>query len=203
VIEFTGERIIPDQLKPTNMLLLEHIARYQFSIRHIGGSVLDLACGAGFGSLILAKTRKKRFEKIVAVDNDAATIAYARGRYHHPLIEYKCENAVDLSLLEKIGTFDSIVSFETLEHIEEEQQFLNNLYQLLKPGGTLIISTPFGKGRGVECGSPFHVHQLTVNEFHALFPQYMEAKFYVQDGVLIEPHNEEFSYPIGIAVCKK
>ncbi|SEN80839.1 Methyltransferase domain-containing protein [Mesobacillus persicus] len=203
-IEDSGERVIPDFMKPTNGLLLEHIARYQFSTHYLKGRVLDLASGSGFGSQMLAKLGKKRIETIVAVDCDPSTVAYAKGRYNHPLVEYRCENAVDPLLPQKLGLFDVIVSFETIEHIEEEQQFLSNVYQLLKPGGVLILSTPFGKGRGKPCGSAFHVHQLTVDEFKNLFNGYTNVKFYGQKGVLIEPTQyDENWYPIGITVCTK
>lgn len=202
-LEDTGERVIPDFMKPTNGLLLEHVARYHFSTHYIKGRILDLACGSGFGSQMLAKLGKKRIEKIVAVDCDPNTIAYASGRYNHPLVDYRCENAVDPLLPQKLGVFDVIVSFETLEHIEDEQQFLSNVYHLLKPGGVLVLSTPFGKGRGKPCGSPFHVHQLTVDEFKDLFNGYSDVQFYSQKGVLIEPPRPDVRYPLGIAVCKK
>lgn len=203
MIEYTGERVIPDLMKPANGLLLEHLARYQFSTYYLHGRVLDLACGSGYGSHMLAKIGKKRINQLVAVDYDPHTIEYAHKRYNHPLVEYRCENAIDPLLPQKLGIFDAIISFETLEHIHEEKQFLTNLFNLLKPGGTLIISTPFGKGRGKPCGSPFHVHQLTVTEFHNLFNDYQDVQFYSQKGVLIEPPRTDIWYPLGIAVCTK
>lgn len=203
IIENTGERVIPDYMKPTNGLLLEHIARYHFSNHYTKGRILDLACGSGFGSHMLAKLGKKRINQIVAVDCDPKTVAYAQKRYDHPLVEYRCEDAVNPLLPQKLGLFDVIVSFETIEHIEDEQQFLSNVYQLLKPGGVLVISTPYGKGRGIPCGSPFHVHQLTVEEFRNLFTEYQHTSFYGQKGVLIEPPITDFWYPIGIALCTK
>lgn len=203
LIKYTGERVIPELMKPTNGLLLEHIARYQFAILYAKGRVLDFACGSGFGSNIIAKAAKSDIDEVVGIDIDSEAIHYAKGAYYHPLTTYQQENAVDPTLPEKLGQFDLIVSFETLEHLEEEQLFLNNIYNMLKPGGTLVISTPFGLGRGKPTNEPFHVHQLTEDEFQNLFHQYSKKEFYYQRGVLIEPGREGMHYPIGIAVCTK
>lgn len=203
MIEYTGERVIPDLMKLESGILLEHLARYQFSSYYLEGRVLDIACGSGYGSHMLAKVGKKRIEQLVAVDCDPNTVAYALKRYHHPLVEYRCEDAEDPQLPQKLGTFDMIISFETIEHVEKEEQFLSNLYQMLRPGGTLVLSTPFGKGRGEPCGSPFHYHQLTIDQFKGLFSDYTEKDFYFQKGVLIEPGREGIRYPLGIAICKK
>lgn len=199
----TGERVIPERMKPSNGMLLEHMARYQFALPYVTGRVLDLSCGAGYGTHMVAKGCKYDVEEVIGVDIDEEIIQYARGVYHHPVSTFMVMNAVDPELPNKLGTFDTILSFETYEHIAEEQQLLDNYYRLLKPGGTLIISTPFGEGRGVECGSPFHVHQITKEEFLQLFPAYTSVSYYYQKGVLIEPPREEVHYPLGIAVCRK
>ncbi|TFD99403.1 class I SAM-dependent methyltransferase [Jeotgalibacillus salarius] len=201
----TGERIIPDNMKPSNQMLLEHMARYQFSYPYVKGRVLDVACGSGYGSQMTAKQSKRKIDEMVAVDLSEEAVTYARGRYYHPLISYKVHNAVDPELPEELGQFDCILSFETYEHIAEEEVFLQNLYRLLKPGGTLLLSTPFGQGRGKPSASPFHVHQITRQEFRELFDQYdyHKKEFYFQSGVLVEPYREQMNYQLGIAVCKK
>ncbi|WP_019155053.1 class I SAM-dependent methyltransferase [Robertmurraya massiliosenegalensis] len=204
-MKYTGERVIPELMKPMNGLLLEHLARYHFAIHYAKGRVLDFACGSGFGSNVIASAKKKEIEKIIAVDIDRETITYAKGKYYHPLVSFQVENCVEPTLPEKIGQFDLIVSFETLEHVDKEDIFMENIYQMLKPGGTLVISTPFGQGRGKPTSEPYHVHQLTEQEFQELFTAYEEVEFYYQKGVLIEPvpGREGRHYPIGMAVCKK
>ncbi|WP_461202779.1 class I SAM-dependent methyltransferase [Anoxybacillus sp. TBDG-1] len=203
MIEYTGERVIPELMKPTNGLLLEHIARYQFAIPYLKGRILDFACGSGFGSHMMAKLAKKQIDQIVAIDIDQEIIRYAKKTYYHPLVTYQVENAVDPNLPEKLGQFDCIVSFETIEHVKEEEQFLSNIYNMLKPGGKLILSTPFGQGRGKPTKEPFHVHQLTKEEFTSLFSEYKDKQFFYQKGVLIEPGRDDVHYPLGIAVCTK
>lgn len=75
-------------------------------------------------------------------------IRYAKQRYYHPKVCYLQEDASAPQLPQKLGTFDAIISFETLEHLQAEKRFLNSLYEMLKPGGKLLLSTPFGNGRG-------------------------------------------------------
>ncbi|UOQ44368.1 class I SAM-dependent methyltransferase [Halobacillus salinarum] len=203
MVKDTGERVIPEFMKPTNNLLLEHIARYQFALAYMKGRVLDLSCGSGYGTHMIAKECKSEIEEIIGVDIDEEILEYARGRYYHPKSRFEAHDAVDSSLMEKIGTFDVIVSFETYEHVSDEEKLLQNYYQLLKPGGTLLVSTPFGEGRGIPCGSPFHFHQITADQFRELFSNYQETSFYYQKGVLIEPPREGVYHPLGIAVCKK
>ncbi|MEQ6376690.1 class I SAM-dependent methyltransferase [Bacillaceae bacterium S4-13-56] len=202
MIRDTGERVIPELMKPMNKLLLEHIARYQFALPYTAGRVLDLSCGSGYGTHMVAKERKNEIDEIIGVDIDEEIIEYARGAYYHPKSSFRVADATDLTLIDQLGTFDVILSFETLEHIEDESAILENYYRLLKPGGMLIVSTPFGEGRGISCGSPFHVHQLKPEEFRKLFQNY-DATFYYQKGVLVEPARENLEYPLGIAVCRK
>ncbi|MFQ3545144.1 class I SAM-dependent methyltransferase [Halobacillus rhizosphaerae] len=203
MVEDTGERVIPAFMKPTNNLLLEHIARYQFALHYMRGRVLDLSCGSGYGTHMIAKQCKEDIDEIVGVDIDPDIITYARGAYYHPKSRFEAADAIEPALVDKLGTFDVIVSFETYEHISEEKALLDNYYRLLNKGGTLLVSTPFGEGRGIDCGSPFHVHQLKPEEFHELFKPYSACEFYYQKGVLIEPRREGVYYPLGIALCKK
>ncbi|WP_408006384.1 class I SAM-dependent methyltransferase [Pseudalkalibacillus sp. A8] len=205
VLKNSGERIIPDEMKPTNGLYLEHIARYYFSLPYIKGRVLDIACGSGYGSQFIAKSKKKTITELIAVDNVSEVIDYASIRYNHPLIKYHVANALDQELVYTIGTFDTILSFETIEHVPDEKAFLKNLYGLLNPDGMLILSTPFGQGRYEPCGSPFHYFQLTPGEFEELFTpyQFSELEIYHQRGVTIEPPRNEAKYSLGVAVCKK
>ncbi|CAM3497821.1 class I SAM-dependent methyltransferase [Cytobacillus oceanisediminis] len=203
MLENTGERIIPEELPITNGMLLEHLARYYFSLYYAKGRVLDIACGTGYGSKIMAKSKKEEINEIIAVDIDEETLKYARQNHYHPHVKYVKADAADEKLPDDLGLFDVITSFETIEHLETEEAFLDNLFKMLKPGGILILSTPFGAGRGKPTREPFHIHQLTEEEFIELFEPYGDTEFYYQRSVLIEPKREGKHYPIGIAVCRK
>ncbi|MCT8137140.1 class I SAM-dependent methyltransferase [Anaerobacillus sp. CMMVII] len=203
LLKDTGERIIPKEMKPTNGMLLEHTARYYFSTPYVRGRVLDIACGTGYGSQMVAKKNKQEIDEMIGVDIDEETLKYAKQHYYHPILTFQKENALDPHLPEKLGTFDTILSFETIEHIEDDELFMKNMYELLKPGGTLVLSTPFGKGRGIPSGQPFHVHQLTNEEFINLFKPFSEVEIFYQRGVTIEPPRKGVYYPLGVAVAVK
>ncbi len=204
-MKFTGERVIPDAMDPMNNLLLEHIARYQFSIAYAGGRVLDIASGSGYGTHLIAKVCKKQVSEVIGADVSSEAVEYARGRYYHPLTDFIEADVLDGSLPKKLGTFDTILSFETIEHVEDDKRFMDNMHSLLNENGTLILSTPFGNGKGKPCGERFHFHQLTEEEFHNLFQPFSSVEFFYQKGVLIEPvpGRKEADYPIGIAVARK
>lgn len=204
MLEWTGERIIPKLLKPSNGMLLEHLARYYFATPYARGRVLDLACGTGYGSHLVAKERKREVTEIVAVDRDKETLRYAAREYHHQKISYVQGNAEDPELPHRLGLFDTILSFETIEHVQDDRLLLDHFYRMLKPGGTLIVSSPFGRGRGMPTSEPFHVHQLTPEEFRKLVERFPKVDMYVQRGVTFErtPRNG-VRYFIGVAVCQK
>ncbi|MGZ4123886.1 MAG: class I SAM-dependent methyltransferase [Tumebacillaceae bacterium] len=184
-------------------MLLEHIARYYFATPYIEGRVLDLACGTGYGCHMVAKDRKREVTEVVGVDNDQETLTYANREYNHQKVTYTLGSATDPQLPEQLGLFDTILSFETIEHVEDEHTFMENVYQMLKPGGTLVLSSPFGRGRGMPTSEPFHVHQLTPEEFEQLFDRYSKVEIYYQRGVTFEKPREGVRYFIGIAVCTK
>ncbi len=201
-MQVTEERIVPDLMNPMNGLLLEHICRYHFSINYVKGAVLDLACGSGYGAQLIAKACKKNISTVTGVDVSSEAIHYAKGRYYHPLVSFVQGSVEDSCFMDSLGLFDTIISFETIEHVENDRLFVEQLIKSLRPGGTLILSTPFGKGRGNTCSSLYHYHQLTVTEFHDLFTDYPQTLFYYQKGVLIEPPRNSIHYPLGIAVCE-
>ncbi len=190
-MKLTNERIVPELMEPLNGLLLEHLARYYFAGPIAHGNVLDLACGSGYGAWMLARFAKQKVARITGVDNDQRTIRYAAKRYAHPSCEWVCADAVDPSLgtILGCGEYDTIISFETIEHLHNDQQFLANLKTLLAPGGSLILSSPFGKGRDFPSNQEFHVFQYTPAEFCNLFapPDWEDTRFYLQRGVLFEP----------------
>lgn len=203
MLEYTGERVIPDQMDPMNGMLLEHIARYQFSLLYLKGRILDFASGSGYGSQLIAKNLKRDVDEVVALDISAESVRYAKGRYHHPNVTYIVGDVEDRTLPEQLGTFDGIVSFETIEHIVNYDGFMANVWDLLRPGGVLVLSTPFGQGIGKPTNEPFHTHQFTETEFEAMFSKFSETDFYYQRGVLVEPKRPARHYPIGIVVAIK
>jgi 2-polyprenyl-3-methyl-5-hydroxy-6-metoxy-1,4-benzoquinol methylase len=201
-MKLTEERVIPKLMNSDNGLLREHMKRYEFASRFVSGRVLDIACGVGYGTQILLENdRLGKIEHILGVDIDKVTIEYAKTNYSNKKVSYFVEDATSAALEDKLGRFDAIVSFETLEHLKKDTEFIHNLKRLLKPSGTLIISTPFGRGRGIPCSNPYHVHQYKEEEFVQLLNRFSKIELYYQRNETIEKAVQGKKYYLMIAVC--
>jgi SAM-dependent methyltransferase len=104
----------------------------------VGASVLDLGCGTGE---LLASMADRQWQR-TGVDMSTQGIQLARQA--HPDITFVEADATgDLKSLIGEGTFDIVVSTETLEHVTLPRLFVKNAYEALKPGGRLVLSVPY------------------------------------------------------------
>ncbi|MBW4693769.1 MAG: methyltransferase domain-containing protein [Lyngbya sp. HA4199-MV5] len=165
-LDFTGERYIP-ALAGVDLSLwnVDHMIRYAFAATFVQGKrVLDISCGSGYGSRYLAL---QGAEQVVGVDVDERSIQFASKFYQHPSVSFIQSDAHYVRSLED-ASFDVIVSFETIEHLQNPRQFLLELRRLLKPGGQLFISCP--NDYRVSPGlSEFHLHKFRFTEFRDLY----------------------------------
>jgi SAM-dependent methyltransferase len=164
------ERVVEGEVPAK--VMAEHRARYAFAAAHVAGrSVLDVACGSGYGSRML---RDAGAATVLGVDRCPDAVAYARQRYETDGLRYATGDACDLTAL---GQFDVIVSFETLEHLPDAERFLAACRQALQPDGTLLVSSPYRHrvrpdGRPLN---PFHVREWRTEEFHDLLKGYFRG----------------------------
>ena len=201
-MQYTGERMIPKLMSPKNGMLLEHLFRYRFARTFCKGRVLDIACGVGYGSEILLD-KNPSITEYVGIDNCPESIDYAIKQYSYPQTSYFLDDGLNENLHTIYGKFDTIISFETIEHFDGDTQFIQNLYNLLKPNGTLIISTPFGKGKKHPCSNPYHVYQYTEEEFIDILKSFKKVTMYHQLDMTIEIPKPDKKYYLMVAVCKK
>ena len=124
-MKYTGERVIPKVMNPKNGLLLEHIERYEFAKSYSKGRVLDIACGVGYGSGILLEDNTE-IVSYVGIDCCKDTIEYAKEHYSFLNTNYYLENALSSNLHQIYGSFNTIISFETIEHFREDKVFVGN-----------------------------------------------------------------------------
>ena len=139
----------------------EHAARYIFAVPFVEDkSVLDIACGTGYGIAILKN--KAKHVTGVDVDDEAAKEATV-----------ECGNKAAVLLANGLGlpfdddSFDVITSFETLEHLHERGKFLAELNRVLKPAGRMILSTPnanYTMPVNGKPSNPFHIFEYAPAE---------------------------------------
>lgn len=161
-MEFSGERLVPGE--DDGLLGLEHRKRYAFAARFVKGkTVLDIACGTGYGTRMLLDAGAAA---ATGVDISADAVAYARREFGAGNIAFLAADAETC----KSGAYDVIVSFETLEHLENRNGFIRNLSSLLHENGLLIISTP---NKAVT--SPMKPAHKIRNKYHKY--EYVEREF--------------------------
>jgi SAM-dependent methyltransferase len=168
-LAFTGERYHPEV--PREMAY-EHWHRYAFAMELARGrTVLDAACGEGYGAALLARTAAS----VLGVDLSAEAVAHAAARYAHPRLRFQ---QADVLALDGIAdaSIDLVVSFETLEHLAEHDALLATFSRVLTPDGLLVISTPDRHTYSELSGhrNPHHVHELYREEFEALIARHFK-----------------------------
>ncbi len=167
-IEWTGERFLP--WLEGAQIHYEHLHRYAFASQFVRNKrVLDIACGEGYGTELLAR----KAEYAAGVDVDEKTIRHATSRYLRDNLEFMHGSVLDLPIKDE-SRFDVIVCFEGLEHIAEHDKLLSEVKRLLKDDGLFIVSTP---NKAVytdapDYHNPFHMKELYIDEFRSLLRQY-------------------------------
>lgn len=118
-------------------LFNEHLARYAFAARLARQKrVLDVACGSGYGAAELAAVARN----VTAVDVSPEAIQYAAEHYPQENLDFRVASAHSLPFPDL--TFDLVVSFELIEHLENYRELLSEVRRVLAPNGQFIVSTP-------------------------------------------------------------
>jgi O-antigen biosynthesis protein len=158
-LEFTGERYTPEI---HGNIELEHRHRYVMAGELVvGKTVLDIACGEGYGSAMLAEVARS----VIGVDIAAEAIEHASERYTRGNLQFLTGSCTEIPMAG--ASVDVVVSFETIEHHDQHDEMLAEVKRVLRPDGVIIISTPDKLEYGAENNepNPHHVKELTKAEF--------------------------------------
>jgi SAM-dependent methyltransferase len=154
------ERIVPDETAPGILAL--HLKRYEFARPHcVDAEVLDAGCGVGYGSAYLAEVASR----VVGVDVSEEAIEYARERYRGPNVEFVVGDLTAIDFDD--GSFDTVCSFETIEHVEDVERYLGQIARVLRPAGIFVVSTPRVDATTRAPENPFHRVELSQGDFEA------------------------------------
>jgi SAM-dependent methyltransferase len=159
-LDGNGERFVPE-IHEGGMIEAEHEARYRWAAALASGrTVLDAGCGVGWGSAVLSEAGA---ERVVGIDVNPEALASARERTGDRAATFVQGDLQELPFAD--GSFDLIVCFEAIEHVQDPERALDAIRRVLAPGGLLVISSP---NRGVypSC-NPHHVREYASDELDA------------------------------------
>ena len=162
-LELTGERTLPD-VPEENYWYRRHLVVYEWiAARTADRRVIDMACGEGYGSAVLARSAAS----VVGVDANPEAFEHARLRYSTANLRF--ERAPVESFSEPA---DAVVFLQTIEHLQDPGATLAHFRSILDPGGTAFVSTPnvltLAPDGAERSGNPWHVHEYRSEEFAEL-----------------------------------
>jgi SAM-dependent methyltransferase len=164
-LALTGERTLPD-LPEENYWYRRHLVVYEWIAERVAGKrVVDMACGEGYGTAVLAS----RAQHVIGVDANPEAYEHARAKYSGSTVEivrdliesYRPPVAVD------------VVSFlQTIEHVQDPASVLRHFASLLAPDGEVYVSTPnlltLAPEGAEKSDNPWHVKEYRPGEFREL-----------------------------------
>ncbi|MBV9358517.1 MAG: methyltransferase domain-containing protein [Chloroflexi bacterium] len=161
-LAWTGERLTS---RTAGQVEVEHLHRY-FLARALcrGADVLDIASGEGYGAMLLAQVAKS----VIGIDSSVESVVFAQANYARANLRFIHGDARSISLPDH--SVDIVVSFETIEHFYEQEQFLREVKRVLRPGGRFVVSSPERDVYSPAGGpvNPHHVRELTRGELTRL-----------------------------------
>lgn len=193
-LEWTGERYLP---RISGEIELEHYHRYLLTRKlAVDKTVLDIACGEGYGSNLLSDVAAS----VTGVDISSDAISHAESTYHKENVKFLQGSCADIPVPD--NSVDLVVSFETIEHHDQHEEMMSEIKRVLKADGMLVISSPDKKEYSDIPGykNEFHVKELFLSEFDQLLrSRFKKVIMYgqrVKAGSLIVPVDKNQSSPV-------
>lgn len=185
-IVFTGEFFVPGS--SGERVEADHMERYLFACNFIRAcKVLDIACGFGYGGPLLINSGAIEYH---GVDLSIELIKNAQYLYANEKISY---SQGDICYYSSKDIFDTVICFETIEHVSNYRAALKNINKLLRDNGVLIISSPNRKVTSPVAknlldspANPYHTQEFTIDE---LRKELNDAGFSVSDDNIFGQRN--------------
>jgi SAM-dependent methyltransferase len=168
-LELTGERTLPD-VPAENYWYRRHLAVYQWIAERCAGlDVVDMACGEGYGTNLLAS----RAATVTGIDGNPEAHEHAKLKYTRPGVVFKRD------LVETYTQdCDAVVFLQTIEHVQDPKAVLDHFKDMLRDGGTAYVSTPnvltLAPHGAEKSGNPWHLREYRAEGFRALCEQSFE-----------------------------
>jgi SAM-dependent methyltransferase len=162
-LSLTGERTLPD-VPEENYWYRRHLVVYEWIRARVGGlKVVDMACGEGYGSAVLARTARE----VVGVDANPEAHEHARLRYGAPTVRFERDLVETFS-----EACDAVVFLQTIEHVRNPDEVLEHFKELVGPDGLVVLSTPnvltLAPEGAEKSENPWHLKEYRPEEFRTL-----------------------------------
>ena len=163
-LSLTGERTLPD-VPEENYWYRRHLAVYQWIAERVRGlDVVDMACGEGYGTAVLAT----RAATVVGVDANPEAHEHAKAKYTKPGVSFERDLVQTWS-----RPVDAVVFLQTIEHVEDAGAILEHFKSMLEGGdGVAYVSTPnlltLAPPGAEKSENPWHLKEYRAAEFRAL-----------------------------------
>jgi SAM-dependent methyltransferase len=162
-LPLTGERTVPG-IWHENYWFRRHEAAYEFLLPYAAVRLLlEVGCGEGYGTARFADVAGR----VIGLDYDARTVIHAGARYR----EATFVGANLAALPVRDASMDVVAALQVIEHVWDHPQFVRECRRVLRPGGTLLVTTPnrltFSLGRAVPV-NPYHTREFTAGELAGL-----------------------------------
>ena len=139
-----------------NFVFQRSLLAYHAAAQRIGGDVLEIGTGAGYGIEVVAPHARS----FITVDKFAPAAELTR----HPHVEF--HQAVVPPLAFAANSFDFVISFQVIEHIKQDVELVREVKRVLKPGGKFIVTTPNAPMSLTR--NPWHVREYTAEQLQNL-----------------------------------
>lgn len=184
-IEMDGERVIESEYRKSlggQVIHAMHLATYDFARPYcVAKSVLDLGCGSGYGTARIADGASD----VTGVDVSAGAVAYANQRYQARNLSFQTIRA-EARLPFYDQNFDTVLSFQVIEHVRDARRYLEEAKRVLRPGGRLVLVTPDRRLRllpGQRPWNRWHLHEYSQRSLVKLVEEVLEVEAVFGMGV--------------------
>ena len=155
----TAERVSQKDISD-NYVFQRSVLAYIEAAKLIYGDVLEIGTGSGYGIEILSE----KATSFVTVDKFPSKLGVELANKRSN-VEFKQMNVPPLEGIPN-DHFDFVVSFQVIEHIKKDDDFVTEIHRVLKPGGKFIVTTP-NKPMSIT-RNPWHIREYTIQNLNEL-----------------------------------
>lgn len=150
----TAERVSGSDTSD-NYVYQRSVLAYVEAAKLISGKVLEIGTGSGYGIEIISPVA----DEFLTIDKfETSALEKIKG---HENVKFLQMNIPPLTGLED-NTFDFVITFQVIEHIKKDSEFVKEIHRVLKPGGKLIVTTP-NKTMSIS-RNPWHIREYKIDE---------------------------------------